>query len=165
MKRNIFFDLTDDEPGLTIAPCRTIELTPEVLAADAAKQAARIIKITWTPRLSDPAHAHKPSRTPRQPDKQDRRRPCTGCKIGMVSRNNDSGLCRTCKAKARPGCRDRSSRREKDVKRNKERVENGLCARCGLANDTSKTRCAKCIDHQNAINRRCWDRKKGRVQG
>jgi hypothetical protein len=158
--RNIWFDLTDDEPALTIAPCRTIELTPEVLAADAAKQAARIPKITWKPRLSDPTHAHKPSRTPRQPAKQDRRRPCKGCKIGMVSRNNETGLCRTCKAKENPGYRGRSSRREREVLRDKERISAGLCTRCGETNDTKRTRCNSCITKQNVINQKCYDRKK-----
>jgi len=54
MNRNIFYDLTDDEPALTIAPCISIPITPEIIAEDAAKQAARTVKITWTRRLSDP---------------------------------------------------------------------------------------------------------------
>lgn len=158
--RNIFFDLCADEPALTIAPVRTIPITPEVQAEDASKLAARTVRITWTPRLSDPSHAHKSTRTPRQPAKQDRRRPCTGCKIGMVSRNNETGLCRTCKSKASGTYRDRSDRRKRDVKRDLERAEAGLCKRCGGANDTQRSRCKSCITKQNAINQKCYDKRK-----
>lgn len=44
--RNIFFDLYD-EPPISIAPVRTIPITPEIIAADAAKLAARTVRITW----------------------------------------------------------------------------------------------------------------------
>lgn len=46
--RNVFFDLTDDEPALTIAPCVSITLTPEIIAADASQRSAREnVRITW----------------------------------------------------------------------------------------------------------------------
>lgn len=47
-RRNIFYDLTDDEPSLTIAPCISISITPEIVAADLAGRAIREnVRITW----------------------------------------------------------------------------------------------------------------------
>lgn len=96
MNRNIFFDLCADEPALTIAPVRIIPITDAIQADDAAKLAARTVRITW--KFTPSEKSHKPSRTPRQPYNPDRRRPCKGCSARVVSRMSKSGLCRTCKA-------------------------------------------------------------------
>lgn len=57
-QRNVFFGF--DEDAVSIAPARRIPVTEAMRADDAAKQAARTVHITWTPRLSEP----KPRQTP-----------------------------------------------------------------------------------------------------
>lgn len=94
--RNIFFDLCADEPALTIAPCISIPITDVIRTEDAAKLAARTVRITW--KFTPSEKSHKPSHTPRHPHNPDRRRPCKKCSGKVVTRMSTSGLCRQCKA-------------------------------------------------------------------
>lgn len=130
---NIFYDLAADEPALTIAPVRMIPITDAIRADDAARQGARTVHITWTPRLSEPGSkpkpkTHTPSKDPRKRASQEARQ---------------------------------KQRRECEAKRRKRRKEAGLCTQCGV-NEAKRSRCEGCLLKNLATNNRYYERKKVR---
>jgi hypothetical protein len=170
MKRNIWYDLCDDEPALPIAPVRVIPITPEVLAEDARKQAERRqVRITWTPRLSEqkskpdrakerseeatPSRAHSPARIPRKPAQT---QPCKKCGAPALIRKNKKGFCPTCKPERR--------KRKKHAIPYHDWRKHGLCIRCGDAPEAGKMQCKRCRERQSENSARYYQNKKKREE-